>query len=111
MTEEHTTPPTRDQDEIRTWLRLRIAELLEIDPGLVDPSAPFESYGMASSDAVFLSGDLSEFLGIRVSATVAWDVATVDELSALLAAVLRGEVELPEEQFEWDLDADLIDPS
>ncbi len=110
MTDDPTPGPVPEQAQIRAWLQHRIAELLEIEPALVDPAQPFESYGMASSDAVFLSGDLSDFLGIRVSATIAWDVSTIDELAGLLAAVLRGEAELPDDQFEWDLDADLLDP-
>lgn len=112
MTDEPTAPVVRGEDEIAAWLQQRIAELLEIDSELVDPKAPFESYGMGSSDAVFLTGDLSDFLGLRISATLAWDVANVDELATLLAAVLRGEVELPEDQFDWDLDESLdADPN
>lgn len=102
--------PVRDEGEIEHWLRQRIAELLEAPVETVDPHAPFESYGMGSSDAVFLTGDLSDFLGIPVSATLAWEVGTVHELASLLAAVLRGEAELPEDQFDWDIDGDAIGP-
>jgi acyl carrier protein len=100
----------RSAAEIVTWLRRAIAELLEVDESVVDPDAPFESYGLASSDAVFLTGDLSELMGREVSATLAWDHPSIQELATFLAAVARGEVELPDDALDWDLGADLLDP-
>lgn len=100
--------PLGEQD-IAAWLRAHIAELLEIDEVDVIVDAPFDTYGMGSSDAVFLTGDLSELMGMQLSATLAWDFPTIAELAAFLAAVLRGEAELPQDRIEWDLDADLYD--
>lgn len=99
-------PTTRE--EIAAWLRQEIATLLEIEPAAIDTSAAFETYGLASSDAVFLSGDLSDLLGMELSATLAWDHPTIDDLSDLLAKVVRGEVELPDEAPDWDLESDLF---
>lgn len=101
-----TDPP--DAAAIAAWLRTEIARLLEIDEREVDPSVHFETYGLASSDALFLSGDLSDFLGTQLSATLAWDHPTIDELADLLARFLRGEVELPSEELDWDLDSELF---
>jgi acyl carrier protein len=99
-----------DQARIAVWLRAQISELLEIDEDAVGLDMPFEDYGLASSDAVFLSADLSELLEMPISATLAWDHPTIAELAAFLAAVLRGEAELPEDVLDWDLDASLADP-
>ncbi len=99
-----------DQERIAAWLVTQIAALLEIAESEVGRDELFEDYGLASSDAVFLSGDLSELLERPISATLAWDYPTVNELSAFLAAVLRGEAELPPDVVDWDLDADLGDP-
>lgn len=101
-----TNPPTRE--EIAEWLRAEIATLLEIDPASIRTDAPFDSYGLASSDAVFLSGDLSDLLGMELSATLAWDHPTIDRLSELLARVVRGEVVLPEDAPDWDLGGELF---
>jgi acyl carrier protein len=109
MTDDQPTPIARDEREIAEFLRASIARLLEVDPTTVATDAPFDAYGLGSSDAVLLSGDLSDFLGLRLSATLAWDYSTIDELSAFLAAVLRGEAELPEDLLDWDLDADFGD--
>jgi acyl carrier protein len=107
--EAQPNPIVRTEQEIAQWLRDRIAALLEIDAAGIRADEPFESYGLGSSDAVFLTGGLSEFLGLRLSATVAWDYSTIDELSAFLAAGTRGEAELPDDMLDWDLDADFGD--
>lgn len=100
-----------DAEQIGRWLSSQIGSLLEMDPAALDPHTPLEEYGLASSDVVFLTGDLSSYLGRFVSATVAWDHPTIAELSDYLAAALRGEVELPDEELAWDLDTDLYDVS
>lgn len=106
---ERAPEPLPDAAEIADWLRREIGDVLEIDPERIDPAAPFDSYGLASSDAVFLTGDLSEYLGCEVSATLAWDHPTIIELADLLARFLRGEVELPADSVDWDLGAELFD--
>ncbi len=106
---EPTDVPQLTEQEIADWLQAKIAELLEVDPATVGLHDPFESYGLGSSDAVFLTGDLSELAGRPLSATLAWDFPTIAELAAFLAAVLRGDAELPEDRIDWDLDADLFD--
>jgi acyl carrier protein len=104
-------PPALTAPEIAAWLQQRIAELLEVDISTVAVDSPFETYGLGSSDAVFLTGDLSELAGMPLSATLAWDFPTIGELAAFLAAVVRGEATLPSDQIDWDLDADLYDIS
>ena len=101
--------PLPDATEIAEWLRREIGAIVEIDPERIDPAAPFDSYGLASSDAVFLTGDLSDFLGQELSATLAWDHPSIVELSELLAKVIRGEIELPDDAVDWDLGAELFD--
>lgn len=98
-----------DGPTLAAWLTQRIAELIEVDASTIDPGSPFDTYGLASSDAVFLTGDLSDFVGMPLSATLAWDHPTIDELASFIAAVLRGDAELPVEHIDWDLDADLYD--
>ena len=88
------TPPL---DEVRIVGRLR-AQIAgappEVPESEVDPDDEFEDYGLASSDAVFLSGDLSELPERQISATLAWDYPTINKLAAFLAAVLRGEADI-----------------
>lgn len=108
MTEPETDGAPRSAEAIAAWLRTEIATLLEIPERDIDTSASFESFGLASSDAVFLSGDLSELMGMELSATLAWDHPSIDELADVLAKVARGEMELPDDGLDWDLDSDLF---
>jgi acyl carrier protein len=101
--------PQLSEHDLTTWLQANIASLLEVDPATIGVDDAFDSYGLGSSDAVFLTGGLSELAGMRLSATLAWDFPTIRELSAFLAAVFRGEAELPDDQIDWDLDTELFD--
>lgn len=70
---------------IQDWLRARLAECLDLDPTSIDVSEPFTSYGLASIDAVGLSGDLEEWLGRTLSPTVAYDYPSIARLAQYLA--------------------------
>jgi acyl carrier protein len=94
------------QAEIATWLCSNIAEILEVDVATIDPDEEFETSGLSSADAVFMSGDLSEWLGLQLSPSLAVDHPTVNALSRFLAAVLAGDESLPDDSFDWD---DLVD--
>ena len=51
----------------------------------LDPSAPLTDYGLASIQAVSLVGDLEEWLGRKLPATLLWDYPTLDAIAAELA--------------------------
>ncbi len=70
--------------EIQDWLITHIAKLLQIAPDSIDIDEPFSAYGLSSLDAVTLSGDLEEFLGHRLSPTVAYDYPNILSLSRYL---------------------------
>ena len=72
--------------EIRSWLIDRIAAMLRVAPGAIDDRAPFDSYGLSSTDAVSLSGELQELLGRDLSATLIYEYPTIAALSRHLAA-------------------------
>ena len=57
---------------------------MRLDPMRVDRSAPFASFGLDSAAAVGLVGELSEFLGRRLSATLVWDYPNISALAAHL---------------------------
>ena len=57
---------------IRAWLLVKCAEALGIPPESLDPSAPLSDYGLGSMQAVNLVGDLEEWLGRKLPATLLW---------------------------------------
>ncbi|MDJ0661418.1 MAG: acyl carrier protein [Crocosphaera sp.] len=71
--------------EIETWLISYLAKLLEVDPSTIDVTNTFESYGLDSSAAVGLSGDLQEWLGTDLDPTLLFDYPTIETLSRYLA--------------------------
>ncbi|MBI5094513.1 MAG: KR domain-containing protein [Candidatus Hydrogenedentes bacterium] len=74
----------RGVDEIRAWLTRRLAEELGISPGDIAPGEPFESFGLASRDAVTLSGDLEDWLQRKLSPTLLWEYPTIIALADYL---------------------------
>jgi acyl carrier protein len=71
--------------QIATWLKNYLVELLGLDAGGVSGSATFERYGLDSSAAVGMTGDLSEWLGSEVDAAATFDHPSIDKLAHALA--------------------------
>lgn len=78
--------PVLESAVIETWLTVRLAQRLHLDPRQIDPSEPFSRYGLDSVAAVELSGALEDWLGRRLSPTLVYDYPSVRTLAAHLAA-------------------------
>jgi acyl carrier protein len=76
---------------IQDWLISRLSESLGVDPGEIDVREPFARYGMSSIAAVGLTGDLEDWLKLRLSPTLTWDYPTIDILSDHLAGEIGGQ--------------------
>ncbi|GAC1348687.1 MAG: hypothetical protein NVSMB27_17520 [Ktedonobacteraceae bacterium] len=70
---------------IQDWLVAQISGVLEIAPQNIDIREPFTNYGLTSLDAVGLSGDLEEWLGLRLSPTLAYEYSNIEALARHLA--------------------------
>ena len=73
---------------IQSWLTTHLAEQLRISPEDIDMRRPFTEYGLDSMIGVFLAGDLEDWLGLQLSATVLWENPTT-EMAQYLAAELQ----------------------
>ena len=71
--------------EIQAWLVSYLAELLEIEPDEVDVTIPFDRYGLDSSAAVGMTGDLEEWLGYELDPTLIYDYPTIEALAGHLS--------------------------
>ncbi len=71
--------------EIQGWLVFYMAELLEIEPDEVDVAIPFDRYGLDSSAAVGMTGDLEEWLGYELDPTLIYDYPTIEALAGHLS--------------------------
>src|SRR5690606_9641629 len=72
-------------DMIRAWLITELADRVGAAPDEIDSREPFAAYGIPSSEAVVLSGDLGDWLGRRLSPTLLWEFPTIDALACHLA--------------------------
>ncbi|WP_370476577.1 SDR family NAD(P)-dependent oxidoreductase [Tamlana flava] len=74
--------PVHNTRQIQNWLITEIAKIIDLTPGKIDIHKPFNEYGLSSVDVVSLSGELEQFLGRRLSPTLAYeypDIATLTE--------------------------------
>jgi acyl carrier protein len=74
--------------QIQTWIASYVADLLEVEPDEIDPTLPFDRYGLDSAVAIGLTGDLEDWLGTQLDPTLLYDYPTVAALSKHLAAEL-----------------------
>ena len=77
-------------EDIQAWLVAQLSEELHLEPEQIDVREPFAAYGLDSLRAVSISGDLGDWLGLRLPSTLAWDYPTIEALARHLAETLTG---------------------
>ncbi len=70
---------------VKQWLIIRLAQLLEVVPTTIDVHTAFANYGLASFEAVNLSGELESWLGRPLPETLFYDYPTIELLSHYLS--------------------------
>ena len=79
-----------DEDALRNWLVDYLVTNIGCSPDEIDFDAPLNDLAVGSSDAVVLTGELSELLGRTVSPVEFWQYPTINALAKFLTG---GEVE------------------
>ena len=72
-------------EDIEAWLISYLSQLLEIEPNEIDTHASFNEYGLDSSAAVILTGDLQEWLKSDLEPTLLFDYPTIAALAQHLS--------------------------
>jgi acyl carrier protein len=75
------------QDEIQDWLVSYLSELLEMAPGDIDINDTLAAYGLDSSGAVGMIGDLGEWLGRKLDPGLLYSYPTIANLARYLVGV------------------------
>lgn len=83
---------TSDADVIQAWLVSKLSERLGIASQEIDIREPLASYGLGSTEAVSLAGELAEWLGRDLSAALVYEYPTIEALARHLA----GSPDVPE---------------
>jgi acyl carrier protein len=76
-------PTTTD---IQAWLITYLSELLEVEPDAIDVKVTFDRYGLDSSAAIAMTGDLADWLGSELDPTLIYDYPTIEALVTNLLA-------------------------
>ena len=71
---------------IEQWITLYVANLLEVDSEEIDTTIPFDRYGLDSSAAVGMTGDLEDWLGCEIDPTLVYDYPTIEALVEYLSS-------------------------
>jgi acyl transferase domain-containing protein/acyl carrier protein len=70
---------------IQAWLVSKLSERLGIESHEIDIREPFASYGLGSTEAVSLAGELAEWLGRKLSPALVYEYSTIEALARYLA--------------------------
>lgn len=73
-------------ETIKDWLADKIAENLNTSQEAIGIDTPFYELGLVSVDAEVLVGELEQWLGKELSATMLWSYPTIEDLAEFLAA-------------------------
>ena len=73
-----------DEAAVRHWLVDYLVTNIGCSPDEIDFDAPLNDLAVGSSDAVVLSGELSELLGRPVSPVEFWQYPTINALARFL---------------------------
>jgi len=79
---EHENNHTKES--IEEWLISYLAENLKINQDEMDVDIPFDRYGLDSSTATIMTGDLRDFMGFEIDETLPYDYPTIESLSQYL---------------------------
>lgn len=70
--------------EIQEWLVIYLAKSLEVETTEIDLQVSFDEYSLNSHDAIYLTGELEEWLGLELEATLLYEYTNIKELSEYL---------------------------
>ena len=80
--------------EIQAWMSSYLAQLLALEPDEINVKIPFDRYGLDSSVAVGLTGDLEDWLDRKLDPTLLYDYPTIEALAQHLAEEFQVKVEV-----------------
>ena len=77
--------PQISQEDFKYYLTHHLTKYLKIAPEDIETEVPFSDYGLDSSVALSLTGDLEEWLGIEIEPDVFWRYPSIDSLAEFFA--------------------------
>src|SRR5262249_42732527 len=87
----HSSPAEMPAGSVGAWLVAWISRRCSVPATAIDPSRPFADHGLVSRDAVALSGELGDWLGRQLPASLAYDHPSI----AAVEAFVTGRAAMP----------------
>lgn len=81
----------KTEAQISEWIKTYLAEILEIEAAEIDEDWEFDRFGLNSSAAVSLVGDLEEWLDFELSPSLFFEFNTIKQVSTHLAEMTNSE--------------------
>ena len=72
---------SKSATEIQEWIVSYLAKLLEVEPDELDVKIPFDRYGLDSSAAIGMTGELENWLGCPIDPTLIYDYPTIESFA------------------------------
>lgn len=82
----HVPPASVSEADIEAWLISYLCELLELGPDEIDTTNTLAAYGLDSSGAVGMMGDLGAWLGRELDPAIIYSYPTIETLTRHLAS-------------------------
>ena len=80
----------RLSERVEEWLMDWLERRAGVERDQIHPDKPFAEYGLDSLTAVEMSQDIEDWLGVQVTATVAWNYPTSSAMARYLALEVAG---------------------
>ncbi|MFJ8629870.1 acyl carrier protein [Streptomyces sp. NPDC093568] len=90
MSELTTRPAAVSADEVREWLRGRVAAHTGLPVDEIRPDLPLGEYGLDSVYALGLCAEIEDHYGIEVEPTVMWDHPALTPLAEALVPLIAA---------------------
>lgn len=85
--------------DIEEWLVSYLSAKLQREPGEIDRRKSLNYYGICSTEALTLAGDLEDYLGRSVSPSLSWNYPTIESM----AKYLGSDIPFAESAYEGDV--------
>ena len=79
----------RTAQEIQNWFCEKFAFKLNCQPNEVDVNRQFDEFGLDSTEALVLAGELENWIGIELAPTALWYYPSISELAGHLEEELE----------------------
>lgn len=79
-----------NNDKVEAWIIQWLSKELEIETADIDPEEEFVNLGVGSRQAVFLTGDLEDWLDIELDPSMAWEHPTIRSMASHLLTLVTA---------------------